>query len=207
MPRSRDNEPNHQFGSRKRCLNRAWTIYHNRNHHAPNIWSMEVVKRSATASLQTLPKVVLVKCLWTIKLRLHCLCVKDSRQILLTTDETMYLQWQPFEQMFHFEMFDAFKEFSTYVFSVHYFSLFKCYLVFYRVFRNSVHFVKHSVLFIFWYLRSVFIIVRPSVGHKSPLKDFIVIVCKGLRLNVSPKASKSPYDFPLLLAKGIKYIK
>lgn len=78
--------------SRKRCLNRALTIYHNRNHHAPNIWSMEVVKWSATASLQTLPKVVLVKCLWTIKLRLHCLCVKDSRHILLTTEETMYLQ-------------------------------------------------------------------------------------------------------------------
>lgn len=112
-PRSQDYDPNRQFGSRKRCLNRALTIYHNRNHHAPNIWSMEVVKRSATASLQTLPKVVLVKCLWTIKLRLHCLCVKDSRQILLTTDETMYLQWQPFEQMFHVEMIDTFKEFDA----------------------------------------------------------------------------------------------
>lgn len=39
------------------------------------------VKQSATTSLQTLPKVVLVKCLWTIKPpSALCLYVKDSRQ-------------------------------------------------------------------------------------------------------------------------------
>jgi hypothetical protein len=36
---------------------------------------------SATTSLQTLLKVVLVKCLWTIKApSAVCLCVKDTRQ-------------------------------------------------------------------------------------------------------------------------------
>lgn len=36
------------------------------------------VKLSATTSLQTLPKVGLVKCLWTIKPRLHCVSMSRT---------------------------------------------------------------------------------------------------------------------------------
>lgn len=51
-------------------------------------------------SLQTLPKVGLVKCLWSIKARLQqsapCLCVKDSRQISLTVLTIIFTADNPF---------------------------------------------------------------------------------------------------------------
>lgn len=46
--------------------------------HSSQSPKWEVVKKSATTLLQTLLKVELVKCLWSIKARLHCVCVSRT---------------------------------------------------------------------------------------------------------------------------------
>lgn len=64
------------------------------------------VKLSATTSLQTLLKVVLVKCLWTIKPpSALCLCVKDSRQFywpFWRFDETEFTTYCQMSTLYYF---------------------------------------------------------------------------------------------------------